>query len=200
MQGIDATVVPTVSDSFDDYQDLHDALAEAGVAVAPAELHGGLCGTLCSGGDTAAQAWVDRCLDGSRGAPERLETLRGRLVLLERRVREMLEDDELAFEPYLPGDNERIENRVDALAMWCHGFLSGLGLGGVDLSSGSESAELNEVVGDFTEISKATVEPGESDSEDGFAFAELTEYVRVGVQYVYELLNQSAGSGRATLH
>ncbi len=187
---------------FEDYRELHDALAEAGVAIAPAELHGGLCGTLCSGGNTAAQAWLDRCLDGSRGAPERLETLRGRLLALERHIVASLEDEELSFEPCLPGDDEAIDERVDALALWCHGFLAGLGLGGVDLSPESTSApaELNEVVGDLSEISKATVEPGGDDADDGFAFAELTEYVRVGVQYVYEVLNDAPGSRRGTLH
>lgn len=191
-----------MNDAFDEYQDLHDALAEAGVAIAPAELHGGLCGTLCSGGDEAAQAWLDRCLDGSRGAPEDVEMLRGRLVLLERRIRESLEDEELSFEPCLPGEDARMEDRVQALALWCHGFLSGLGLGGVDLGAdgGSESAELSEVVGDFAEISKATVEPGEEDAQDGFAFAELAEYVRVGVQYVYELLNGRATAPNTTIH
>ncbi len=197
-----ATHSAQVSDSFEDYRDLGEALADAGVPIAPAELHGGLCGTLCAGGDEAAQAWLERCLDGSRGGPEQLTSLQGRLVVLERRIRASLEDDEFSFELCLPGDDEAIDDRVDALALWCHGFLAGLGLGGVDLSadSGSDSDELNEVVGDFAEISKATVEPGTEDSEDGFAFAELTEYVRVGVQYVYELLNRNAGSRRATLH
>lgn len=191
-----------MSDSFEDYRELHEALAAAGVTIAAAELHGGLCGTLCSGGNMAAEAWLDRCLDGSRGAPERLETLRGRLIALERRIRASFEDEELSFEPCLPGDDEGIDARVGALALWCHGFLAGLGLGGVDLSASSDKApaELNEVVGDIAEISKATVEPGADDSEDGFAFAELTEYVRVGVQYVYEVLNDAPGSRRGTLH
>lgn len=191
-----------MSESSEDYQQLHEALSDAGVAIAAAELHGGLCGTLCAGGDAAARAWVERCLDGSRGAPEELEALRGRLVALERRIRASLEDDELSFEPCLPGDDERIDRRVDALALWCHGFLAGLGLGGIDLDAdaGSAPAELNEVVGDLAEISKATVDPGEADSEDDFAFAELAEYVRVGVQYVYEVLNDAPGTRRGTLH
>lgn len=191
-----------MSDSFEDYRDLHEALTEAGVPIPAAELHGGLCGTLCSGGNDAAQAWLDRCLDGSRGSPDRLEALRGRLVALERRIVASLEDEELSFEPCLPGDDERMDDRVDALALWCHGFLAGLGLGGVDLSpeSGEARAELNDVVGDLAEISKATVEPGGGDSDDGFAFAELTEYVRVGVQYVYEVLNDDAAPRRGTLH
>lgn len=195
-----------MSDSFEDYRDLHEALVEAGVTIAPAELHGGLCGTLCSGGDTAAQTWVDRCLEGSKAGPDYLEALRARLVLLERRIRESLESEEMSFEPCLPGEDHSIDDRVDALALWCHGFLSGLGLGGVDLGTrsdsdaDSDSAELNEVVGDLAEISKATVEAGSDDSEDGFAFAELAEYVRVGVQYVYEVLNQGSGPRRGTLH
>lgn len=185
-----------MTDSFDDYRDLNRALTEAGVTIAAAEVHGGLCGALCSGGDTAAHEWLERCLEGSRAAPEQIETLRSRLTALEREMRRSLENDELSFEPSLPGDEDPIDDRVGALALWCHGFLAGLGLGGVDLDSDSASAELDEVVGDFAEISKVSVEPGEEDSEDGFAFAELTEYVRVGVQYVYERLNQGTGRGR----
>jgi uncharacterized protein YgfB (UPF0149 family) len=188
-----------------DYAALRDTLASAGAVISLAELHGGVCGALCVGAVTTAQHWVVDCLRDDDLEPSAdIGTALDEVIL---RSWRMLEDRELGFEPLLPSDDDAIDERVQALALWCHGFLSGLGANAPDIArqtpgkgATSEAATVGEILGDFAEISRAGL--GEAEIEGGnepdFALAELIEYVRVGVQIVFEDLTPRrgvAGSG-----
>lgn len=171
-----------------DYERLRDSLAASGAVVALAELHGGVCGALCAGGPAAARRWVMDSLDdvelGASAAAlaDDIEELIGTSA-------RMLEDEELKFEPLLPSDDAPLPEQVEALAVWCQGFLSGVGSTG--LAHGSVEGEaLREVLRDFAEISRAGLSEDEAAGEDqpDFALAQIHEYVRVGVQLVFEEL------------
>ena len=171
-----------------DYERLRDSLAASGAVVALAELHGGVCGALCAGGPAAARRWVMDSLDdvelGASAAAlaDDIEELIGTSA-------KMLEDEELKFEPLLPSDDAPLPEQVEALAVWCQGFLSGVGSTG--LAHGSVEGEaLREVLRDFAEISRAGLSEDEAAGEDqpDFALAQIHEYVRVGVQLVFEEL------------
>lgn len=175
------------------YETLSERLADAGVLVSLAELHGGVCGVMCAGGRAAADRWLDHSLGESRSRAER--TLGDALRDLERDAWRTLSASELVFVPLLPGEDRELDAQVRGLAQWCHGFLSGLGFGGVSMSEeavpgADAAAALKEITRDFAEISRAGV--GDEDAADpeqaGFALAELQEYVRVSVQLVFEHL------------
>jgi uncharacterized protein YgfB (UPF0149 family) len=108
---------------------------------------------------------------------------------------ETLNGADLEFHPLLPEDASPLDERTTALAQWCVGFLYGLGSGSIpDLSA--LPGEVGEVIRDFDEITRVGVEggPGEDKSDDDrgeqneSAYAELVEFVRVGVQIVFEEL------------
>jgi uncharacterized protein YgfB (UPF0149 family) len=170
-----------------DYETLEARLAEAGVVTSLAELHGGLCGTLCVGGISAAGHWLEECLHDWQLAEsgEVGEALRG----LELETWQKLKSMDLSFEPLLPGEDQPLDLQVRGLALWCHGFLVGLGFGGYRTNGAAAhaSAAVEEITKDFSELSRAVLgdEPEDSD-EAGFELAELKEYVRVGVQLVFE--------------
>jgi len=178
-----------------DYDSLRDSLAEAGAVVALAELHGGVCGALCAGGAPAAEHWLEDCLeDQELEASDDLDASLENVVAASSR---MLEQSEFVFEPLLPGDDASLEEQVQALALWCHGFVTGLGANapelagrGVRAAAGGDAEAVAEVVGDFTEISRAGLDEDEDAGGDqaGFALAELREYVRASVQMVFEEL------------
>ena len=90
-----------------------------------------------------------------------------------------------------------------ALAAWCNGFVSGLGLGGLRIEGGRAAggAEIQEVLRDLVEIGKADFDvEAETDLESAEAsFAEIVEFVRVGVQIVFEEIGRrpQAPSGAA---
>jgi uncharacterized protein len=178
---------------------LASALADAGSPLSAAELHGGLCGALCAAGPEAGAAWLDRCAQecGPQAAfGELLDTLH-------RESWRALTGTEMEFAPLLPHDSEALAARVQALASWCNGFVVGLGLGGLHLDADAQAnEEILEIVRDFIEIGKADVDAEtESDVEEAeSSYAEVAEFVRVGVQIVFEEIGPTRSGDGALVH
>jgi uncharacterized protein len=173
-----------------DYDRLRDALAAAGAVVALAELHGGVCGALCAGGADAARRWLLDSLDDAEvgAAPAPVADDLDELIGMSSK---MLEDAELTFEPLLPSDDAPLSEQVEALAVWCQGFLSGVGSTAPAASGiSAEGGALGEILRDFAEISRAALSEDEEAGHDqpDFALAEIHEYVRVSVELAFEEL------------
>jgi uncharacterized protein YgfB (UPF0149 family) len=177
---------------------LRESLAAAGAVVALAELHGGVCGALCAGGTAAARRWLSESLDDAElGAPA--AALADDLEELISTSSKMLEDDELKFEPLLPSDDSPLAEQVDALAVWCQGFLSGVGSATpANARSAVEGDALGEILRDFAEISRAGLGDDEAEGqvEADFALAQIHEYVRVSVQLAFEELAPARAAAR----
>ncbi len=176
------------------YESLERCLNESGVVTPLAELHGGLCGTICVGGMAAAQRWLEECLeDWELDEGDAVGTA---LRDLELTAWRSLSSGEMSFEPLLPDEDQPLDSQIRALALWCHGFLTGLGFGGLKSAPTGEHADaVNEITKDFAEISRAALADDEDEDADaGFALAELKEYVRVGAQLVFEEYGGRQGS------
>lgn len=181
-----------------DYDHLRDSLAEAGAVVALAELHGGICGALCAGGAPAAQRWLEDCLDDEDLAGSTADLLEGLAAVLGASAT-MLADPEFKFELLLPDDESPLDEQVQALALWCHGFLGGVGMTAPGIA---RSEALAEILRDFAEISRAGLSEDEAAGEDqtAFALAEIHEYVRVSVQIVFEELSSERAVAVRDVH
>jgi hypothetical protein len=181
-----------VSGNAADYGDLAELLNRSGSPLPLAELHGGLCGVICASGREAARSWLDELIDDCGGDATTLSELARRLENLGDQTWQALSGVSMEFEPLLPDDESGIDLRAEALGLWCHGFLAGLVIGGIDLTGGSAalSADLSELVHDFAAISQAG--PGSEEYEDpniaDNSLMELVEFVRVGAQFVFEEL------------
>jgi uncharacterized protein len=173
------------ADQAPQYDEL-DSVLRGMEAVGAAEAHGIIAGVL-SGPTPRADAWnktvladIDPAADTT--AAERL------LGALRAETQTRLAERESDFSPLLPGEHASLIERVGALADFCRGFLFGLVAGGVrDLNKLPDDAR--EVVNDFMRIAEAEADSPTGDEADEHALAELTEYVRVGVQLVYEELH-----------
>jgi uncharacterized protein YgfB (UPF0149 family) len=91
----------------------------------------------------------------------------------------------MEFDLLIPEDEAPIEERIRALSLWCNGFLYGLGTT-VAADPARLSTDAGEVVRDLTEITRAGVDAADGAEENEAALAELVEFVRVGVQLVFE--------------
>jgi hypothetical protein len=174
------------------------ALADAGSPIELAELHGVLCGVLCAAGPEAARGWLDGCLRECDLAAADEDEFHAPFHALQQRSWDALTAAGMEFAPLLPDEDEALPRRVEALASWCHGFVTGLGLGGLRLDEDAHgSSEIAEIVRDFIEIGKVGFEPeAEVDAVRAeFAFAELGEFVRVGVQIVFEEIGRRPQPG-----
>jgi uncharacterized protein YgfB (UPF0149 family) len=172
------------------------ALADAGSALGLAELHGALCGVLCAGGPEAARRWLDQCLSECDLAAGDDEEFRAPFHALHLQSWHALVAAGMEFAPVLPDEDAPLPDRVQTLASWCHGFVTGLGLGGLELDDdpADNRAEVREVIRDFIEISKAGIDADIDVDPDQaeFSFVELSEFVRVGVQIVFEEIGAPA--------
>jgi yecA family protein len=168
---------------------MRDSLAAAGVVVALAELHGGVCGALCVGDAAAASRWlVDVFDDEQNAAPAELA---GDLEELVNTSVKMLDDDALEFKPLLPSDDAPLAEQVEALAAFCQGFLNGIGTAASATAREAAGREtIAEILRDFAEIGRAGLSDEEAagEAQADFALAEIQEYVRVSVQIVFEEL------------
>jgi len=158
------------------FEALQVGLTQARSVQTPGEVHGTLTGMLCMDNSASASRAVEDVED---------DTLDTALDALREMTLEGLFDPDLSFRPLLPADEVELEQRVQALARWCAGFLYGLSSSG-DFQVDSLSDEVQEVVNDLTELSRAGLTAEDSDDESAEGdYAELVEYVRVGVQMVF---------------
>jgi hypothetical protein len=102
-----------------------------------------------------------------------------------------LADQEMGLALWLPDDDEPLEERTEALAQWCNGFLAGIGAGD-DPRLEQLSGEASEALADIQEIALAELgdaadaEQKEALEEEEGAFAEIVEYVRIAVLILRE--------------
>lgn len=160
-----------------------------------AEVHGIQCGMLCARGELDSEAWW------AQSMPEvpwgDAQALAGRELLLDlfETTRGDLNDPVLEFPLLLPGDAASIEVRVEALGLWAGGFLLGLSLGGInDLNALPE--ELAEFASDLVKITRTDDFELSGGEEDEQAYAQLVEFVRMGVLVFAEELHPTKAPPR----
>ena len=177
-----------------DFDELEQALAQAGAHAGAAECHGTLSGWLASGCGDDPAPWLDPLLEELEPADPRVLQCRDALVALHRRVREQYADLQFAFAPLLPDEQQPLATRIGAMGEWCEGFLYGLGLAGRNAATGG--SEVDEVVGDFAQIARAGIDAEGGGEEDEQAYSELVEYLRVAAQLVHDTFESPAPKPR----
>lgn len=165
---------------YDDVQQLLDA--ERSLADA-AEAHGMLAGGLCAASGYRYEDWLREILPEGQAAPAAASRLRE----LYAATAAALHQGDFEFRLLLPDDRQPIVARTAALAQWCQGFLYGLGTGAIR-DARALPGDAGEIVRDIVEISRAGVDAGQGEESNESAYAELVEFVRVGVQLLFEEL------------
>ncbi len=165
------------------YSEIQRVLTDQRSLADAAEAHGTLSGCLCAASALRFEDWLREILP--EGHADELSTAVLRDLYIE--TESSLQAQEMEFELLLPEDAEPIDARTAALAQWCQGFLYGLGTGALQ-DAAALPGEIGEVVRDLTEITKVGVDDAQSPETNESAYAELVEFVRVGVQLVFEEL------------
>jgi uncharacterized protein len=165
------------------YTEIQRVLTDERSMADAAEAHGTLAGCLCAAIGYRFEDWLLEILPEGRAHP--LATAALRQLYLD--TSGALEGSEMEFDLLLPEDEEGLDARTIALAQWCQGFLYGLG-GSVIQDASGLPGELGEIVRDLTEITHVGVDSEQSEESNESAYAELVEFVRVGVQLVFEEL------------
>jgi uncharacterized protein len=166
-----------------EYAHIQQLLTAARSLAEAAEAHGTLAGCLCGAAGYRFEDWLHEILPEGRADPPVTAELH---ALYAATARALLEPD-LAFELLLPSDAQPIDARAKALAEWCQGFLYGLGAGSIP-DAASLPGDVGEIVRDLAEITRAGVDRRQGEESNESAYVELVEFVRVGVQLLFEEL------------
>ena len=173
---------PMISDIR--FKDFEDVLATAGSLADAAETHGSLCGALCPMSPYKMQDWVNEILPDGAALSDESSAMIEKVFTA---TATSFGEQGMEFEPLLPDDESPLNGRANALALWCTGFLYGLGTGHIsDLEA--LNGDVGEIVRDFTEISRASGDDADADESNEQAYAELVEFIRVAAQVVFEEL------------
>jgi uncharacterized protein len=164
------------------YSEIERALHDARAMTDASEAHGTLTGSLCAAAAYRFEDWLQEILPegGISPAAEPLHDLF-------EATSASLSGEDMGFEPLLPEDERPLDTRAAALAQWCHGFLYGLGSSRIHDAS-ALPGDVGEIVRDLTEITYAGANGSDTPESDESAYAELVEFVRVGVQLIFEEL------------
>jgi yecA family protein len=185
-----------------DYLTLSTALDKLETEVTPSEVHGTLCGLLSANTGADAEIWQRALWPELENNDLLAKEACAVFEQAHEASRQQLNDPACEFHMLLPDDQDSLDQRVHALGDWCQGFLVGLALGGVkDFKPLPQDAR--EIAEDLVEIARAgTSYHLEGSEEDENAYAELVEYLRVGVLLINEELQptQAAPRPESTLH
>ena len=171
------------------FEALELVLHGVGALAQAAQAHGSFCGSVCLLGPQAASAWIAETLADldQSDLPAREST--DALWKIAGWTYEHLEEGDMSFVMLLPSDDEELPQRTTELANWCQGFMHGLSVAGANDPAAvavMDSGIMQEILHDFSEITRATVTPDEYDIEDEAAYVELVEFVRASVQLLFE--------------
>ncbi len=168
-----------------DFDEMANHLVEQGLSVSPSEIHGCLTGLLGAGQTAGGEA-------GLAGLLAALEVdlhgeLAERAIQLYTVTLAALNDEAFDFHPLLPEDDVDLEERTQALAGWCRGFVSGFAQGKVATrtTGGQVAADSAEALRDFATIAQAGIDEDASEEESEGSYAEIVEYVRFAALNVY---------------
>ena len=149
----------------------------------PSEIHGMLCGMLCLDRSLVNDVWLARLgneIDIDLDAYDLLEGLFKATLA-------QIDDEEFSLMLLLPDDESNMSVRVESLGFWCQGFLTGLGLAGLNQTS-DLSEEIQDFLNDVSHIARVGFDGDNPDEEDEVAYSDIVEYLRMGVLLIHEEL------------
>ena len=174
-----------VSSSNINYAQIEAAASLESIDIHPSEVHGTVVGALANHLKSGHKPDLPTLLLDQ----EQQSKVQAFIDLLHELYREnadvLLEGGE-GFELMLASTEDALDMRTESLALWCRGYMLGL-LYNEAFSIDQLTENGSEIARDILAISEA--EAGNADdTEEDWALAELEEYVKVGVQLIFEFI------------
>ena len=171
------------------FEYIDQARKKAHISIDVSEYHGKIAACLCCDNISAEDLLPEEVnADRSSLSSETME-LKTVLVNVIVETLENLNDTEMTFYPVLFPDSESLIERTLSLSNWCQGFIDGFGFSIAQKNISMDKIEqdiIREIIEDFSQISKLTSASVMNQDEEELAYMEVVEYVRVGVQLIFE--------------
>jgi uncharacterized protein YgfB (UPF0149 family) len=154
------------------YKIINTIFAKNNTELTAAEAHGIATGMLCVDEQADINQWF---LELFREVKPIVEEQKNLLIRLFEETRRLLGSEGFEFELFLPEEDTPLNEQVEALKKWCHGFLFGISTN-PSVSEMDWPEDVREIVKDISEFTKLDTQV--SGEEDENAFVEITEYLR----------------------
>lgn len=181
------------------YWEVADCLAVAALPMSPSQLHGRLCGYIAAANKADGFAWLETLLRAKQAQDEAPMEARDTFLNLYRYSFSHITQMDFSFALLLPIEDESIEERAAALGEWCHGFIQGLQMLGIEIDT-AQTEELRDALFHIEEISRLDYDNLSITEEDERCFVEVYEYVRMAVLSLYAELGGAASKAVAQLN
>lgn len=183
---------------FQEYVQAEQLLEQNDVMASPAELHGIICGLLCGGVQATGKQWLTEFNSLVNDGLPMPAAVRGWLEQLFLLTQSAL-SQQSGLELLLPDEDGPLDERLQAISEWVQAFLAGFAVMQQDLNRASE--ELQEMIGDFSNITQLDDE-FEEDEENEASYFVLYEHVKLGAMLAFEEFGQfpPQAEKRPTLH
>ena len=110
-----------------DYDKLDDLRKSASIDMSPPEMHGGICSQICFKSDHFEEFIPYEKSDDGSSVSVQIRAYRKALLRIIETDAKRLEDGDLDFKLILPEETSSIQERAEALSIWCQGFIDGVG-------------------------------------------------------------------------
>jgi len=178
------------------YPELERQLTHLNAQMQATESHGVLCARFCLEQRPDPALWVQEVIGRQDMNNLQVQAAQISLAHLYQQTEQAFHAELENFVLLMPDEYEDLSVRLQALVDWCSGFVSGLGLSGIQMDESLDPA-VKEVLEDFMELTRMEVNVEEGD-ENEISFTEIEEYVRVGVMTIG--LTLRPGEDKPTLH
>lgn len=176
------------------FSDFSHLLAQADSLANPAEIHGILCGLICTGQKIDGKFWFHMVLKLFETRAHISSRHRGMILELYDATCRQFSGVGSEFELLLPDVQQTLKHRAESLSQWCQGFLYGLKLADntiIDETS-EEAREALHCISEIARLDYANIEVREIDEN---AYAGVVEYVRSAAIVLYtEFADGHSGS------
>jgi len=177
----------------------YERIAELIVAVdgfsQPAVLHGALAGHLCAGSRWTMTQFITHSLDLIENNKPPGQTEKMTFQWLYQSTLQSLESEEMNFMPMIPGDEEPLSLRLNALINWISAFLTGFGSSGQDFSHMPD--EVKEALQDLSDISQVEAQDYKDAEDDWYT---ILEHVRLSAVHLFLAYNEPMSNSKPKTH
>lgn len=179
------------------YDQIKLSLAPLNLPLSISELHGLICGYICAGSKSQAEAYL-RTLMASFKQLDANEAS-SLLFTCFSVSQHLIEEFDFSFQLLIPDDDAGLAARAQAFSDWCEGFTQGLTLSNVGFDHFHDQ-EAKNALGHIEEFAQLDHDSLTMDEDDESALMEIQEYTRLAVLRLYGDLHCLASQQEEVIH
>ncbi|MEH8015805.1 UPF0149 family protein [Rheinheimera muenzenbergensis] len=185
------------------YDEWSHRLEQAFVLASAAEVHGLIAGLLSAGVEPAGEQMLPVLHDFLNDGQALPQSVKADVLELIEHTNKELKQNDFSFALLLPGDDDSLPERLEAMIEWTQAFLVGFAIVQTDLSL--VSADVREALEQLTDVTKIdiyTTDDGSADENDEAYFLVL-EHIRIMVLACFTEVGQKFSArpvSNKTLH